>query len=804
MARIQPCVIDLFVEPLALRSAAAGGDRLSVSFHKDRGDLGLFFGPDARVRKLVLGAQAAEGGVKVGWRLVAVDGAYVKAQSDFDGYVHRKIKLALSRGDGECQVSFVAPEAEPPKPPVLPRVREMCEKLEALPQLPDKERLRNLNEIEALKAQEKSQVLETHDAVNRLLDNSGVDELTVLLGQKEAKDIDKCHALWTKLRSGVIVTLDDVQGVDLHYSDQWGNTPLHMMQTTNHVQTLLQVAPGERASLLETRNHNGETAVASVMQRASGTDQRAGIVNVLSKCAHSALNLARMEGSVMPEGDDEKEALSPTVAWNEVRAVLVSETVQDFLQGVDNLSKSIEVARPGVYADDYAGFWTEVLFEHCFGCLEVGPIASGAPSTVRSMKHTDVSRQRLLDVFRTIELLLRACSDLTRSAEDAHDLKDIAKGLLTATKGPEAPGFDPREPYRKAFVTLVRDLQRRTARMLQDVFAAAKKDEPGAVREVQEFPVGELLGVDTSGAAARHANGRLRMDSMIVAGDDQVARPLYTPEWVLGQYLDDDAWQGLQRSGVVTSASDIVRIGNSGQTLPAEGMTAERMRFSRLHAVWLRGFCNDLQQQIGEALRAALQLEGDPARGPCPAVGGAKIRAFRARAEAKGVPRLLEKMHEALDEELSAVETRSLLKRNLAEKAGSRWEGETPERTALRELLTPACYVCDINGAEVVVDTFAELAVIYKALLSRTIMQDGHQVVRTKNGFSSRIPKADIDAKGGYRDLKVWIDVRVGETVVAAELQLHIRGFHELKRVMHLPYECSRGSFDHPHLATFW
>jgi len=432
-----------------------------------------------------------------------------------------------------------------------------------------------------------------------------------------------------------------------------------------------------------------------------------------------------------------------------------------------------------------------MLFEHCFGS-----IVARSSSTGEAMEHTELSTERLRDVFTAVQLLMYAYYDTTRPEKEASKVEKITKGILTATRGPNCPPFDPREPYRAEFTELIRELQGCTADMLNDVMEDSMENEPEALNEVGEIPKDELHGVDTSGHDVRQAKGRLRMDSPIMTEDQLAAMPLQTPDWVLGQYLNSDAWKGLTRSGVIEMPSDILKVSRQGGTVDVEGMTDDRVRFCRLHAAWIRGYCNDRQASMAQKLRDALELEGDTKDGPCPAIGGAQVSVFRCRAEAKGVDRILEKMTEAMEEELQSDRSRSLL------------EAENPDqeelKLALRELLTPACYVCDINGAEVVVDSFADLATLYKNLKSRTLLNDGHQIVRTKNGFSNKIPQAVVNAKGGYRDLKLWIKVKIDDTPLAAELQLHIRGFYDLKRIMHLPYECSRGSFDHPHLSSLW
>jgi len=237
------------------------------------------------------------------------------------------------------------------------------------------------------------------------------------------------------------------------------------------------------------------------------------------------------------------------------------------------------------------------------------------------------------------------------------------------------------------------------------------------------------------------------------------------------------------------------------------------MRFCRLHAAWMREFCNDRQAAIrGRIVRGLglkLDRHGNPIV-PCQAVGNAQAFSFRARSEAKGLPRTMEKMDEAIMEELASGAARALLQQwqqlqrqdvSIASKPESLGGAS---QDAVRELLTPACYVCDINGAEVVLCSFADMVLLHRGLLGKTLAADGLQVVRTKNGFNKNLSQEEVRSKGGYRDLKLWVMVDADGTLLATELQLHLRCFWELKKVMHLPYECLRGSFDHPHLLGQW
>jgi len=392
-----------------------------------------------------------------------------------------------------------------------------------------------------------------------------------------------------------------------------------------------------------------------------------------------------------------------------------------------------------------------------------------------------------------------------------------------ATLGPSQQDLDPREPYRDAFTGCIRELQSCTATRLADALKAAIETSPDAAEDIRRLPREELRGVDTAAAAARGATARLRMDTPLAAhalrdsaGGD-TGKVLDKPEWVFEQSLGQGLFEELKRKGCVERASDLVDIADGGIAGPfrpsdklQQGLPQERLRFCRLHAAWMRGVCSEQQAEVTQRLRAAVglaDLTDDGKGGPWEAGGGSQVTFFRTRSEVKGLKRIMEKMHAALEEEVLEGETYSLLQSHakLADKAEDDVAGASScKLAAVRELLTPACFICDVNGAEVVVDSFSDMSALYKHLAGQSLQKDGCQVVRIKNGFSHEISAAEAASNGGYRDLKLWLMIPAGGVRLLAELQVHLRCFYELKRVMHLTYECARGSFDHPHLLGLW
>merc|ERR1712125_36690 len=191
-------------------------------------------------------------------------------------------------------------------------------------------------------------------------------------------------------------------------------------------------------------------------------------------------------------------------------------------------------------------------------------------------------------------------------------------------------------------------------------------------------------------------------------------------------------------------------------------------------------------------------IKPDTSTFPIKGSGDFVISSFRARSEPKGIQRVLEKTEEAIEEEVTKGESERILR--LEPDLAGISEGAQEDQLALLEFLTPGCYICDILGAEVSVGSFRELLTLYNMWCSFTLAKDGCQVVRVKNGFS----KDAEEAAGGYKDLKLWVMVASQGRYLTAELQMHIHSVLEVKKYMHLAYECYRGSFDHSHLAETW
>eukprot|EP00811_Abedinium_folium_P007421 NODE_1684_length_2403_cov_12.676186.p1 GENE.NODE_1684_length_2403_cov_12.676186~~NODE_1684_length_2403_cov_12.676186.p1 ORF type:complete len:752 (-),score=177.89 NODE_1684_length_2403_cov_12.676186:147-2087(-) len=618
------------------------------------------------------------------------------------------------------------------------------------------------------------------------------------------------------------------------------------------------------SSVLHARNKRGETPFEAILGNKNvAAHERSEIICTLVKNMPTFGAMLTADGSplvALLNHDERSLVPPPPVAWADVRAVLLSGHALALEQGLAGLAKRLVAVWPSCEISDHAAVWTGLLSEHCFGsvvCASAGA-GAGAAAPVKAnakaegggatsdegahapllgkaaeapgdnvegqdghvaLKHTKESWGRLRTVWRALEMLFKHCSNV-----DAEHLKDcvrIARGLLVATRGPNAPGFDPREPYRMELVRFVHRAQDCTAQQLGTHLAQALAVDDAAAQEIGDIPRDELHSVDTEAAVARGALSRLRMDSRLVQAEaGATVSPLSTPDWVFDHVLDADALEELRTWSGVATAREVIDLATpDGGAACVDGMSEERMRFCRLHAAWMRGFCCQRQLELVARIHGALGLPQllDDAAGHQLA-GGAIACGFRARDEPKGLPRMLEKMMEALGEEVVQGRAAELLQTDLrsfdhSSSCSSDGDGDADadaacdaalgcDQVALQELLTPACYVCDVNGAEIVLESLADIVSLYKTLRNLVLEYDGCQVVRTKNGFSNAVK--DEDLKGGYRDLKLWLMLNAGGTALAAELQVHLKTFHSLKSVMHLPYECSRGSFDHPQWLHLW
>jgi len=526
------------------------------------------------------------------------------------------------------------------------------------------------------------------------------------------------------------------------------------------------------------------------------------VLEMYRKLAPEALCLDCADGHPMGLvlGDDERKFLAPilSIAWEDVRKVLLAPDLPSMQRGYADLSRRICAARSDLVPSDHVAVWSALLSEHCFGCLDVARNKSGASKFTMSA----LSRERLEDVWSAAKLLLDCSAN--ESIEPGDDLpgmpntalKVLARGLLGSTMGPLQANFDPRETYRERIVALVNDLQLKTATRLKEVLGQRRAMEPEfAVIVENEIPAHALHHLVPSGAPIRDAPERLRLDARLKELTDEIA-PVPTPEWVLAQQIDMGMVETLKNADCIKKARDLCDLVET----KSSALSPERLRFACLHVAWVWSFCGEHLHGVNSTIREKLGLSaGEESDSfPCQGSGDFIIHSFRARHEPKGLPRFLEKTQEAIEEEVVIGKSATILK--LEADTSIEPEDATGEQLALIELLTPGCYICDIVGAEVSVETFKGMLNLYRKLSGMTLSKDGLQVVRTKNGFS----KDALEQAGGYKDLKLWVMVSCEGRSVVAELQVHIHSVLEQKKFMHLPYECFRGSFDHPHLQATW
>eukprot|EP00746_Dinoflagellata_sp_MGD_P151856 gnl/MRDRNA2_/MRDRNA2_83286_c0_seq1.p1 gnl/MRDRNA2_/MRDRNA2_83286_c0~~gnl/MRDRNA2_/MRDRNA2_83286_c0_seq1.p1 ORF type:complete len:441 (-),score=109.23 gnl/MRDRNA2_/MRDRNA2_83286_c0_seq1:1038-2285(-) len=183
----------------------------------------------------------------------------------------------------------------------------------------------------------------------------------------------------------------------------------------------------------------------------------------------------------------------------------------------------------------------------------------------------------------------------------------------------------------------------------------------------------------------------------------------------------------------------------------------------KLDALYRRTVCNMHQQRIREVFERIADRTG------C---------RLKARKQAKGTKRLLEKVEETLT--------------HIAPALGSRCQ-----RPEIRSMLRMAGdFVVDINGVTLVADSTSKLQNLYEELRQFSWQPQGMKMLRMQNGFHQ-----SLRPQTGYRDLKVWMLVKVASDAppMLVECQLHLKPFYSRKEsLMHLLYEIERGDFDHP------
>eukprot|EP00927_Polykrikos_kofoidii_P044741 TRINITY_DN38627_c0_g1_i1.p1 TRINITY_DN38627_c0_g1~~TRINITY_DN38627_c0_g1_i1.p1 ORF type:complete len:872 (+),score=174.75 TRINITY_DN38627_c0_g1_i1:143-2758(+) len=842
-------------QPLAgpghlLRFSASGdSDAIPKSVSFLRGEHG-FTTNGGVVDSVVPGSQASARGVKVGWRLVCIDTNPVPRHCEgdrLDKEIHRMIRLASIK-TGDYVITFTLPVPVLPALPSLdedqPSEEEMknliCDS-DILATNSEEGKIKLLNQLEKLGEETRTGLLRSPAVVNKLLEANASSELCVLVQEKTAAEVSACHDLWRQLKApsteaeapSTETLMNAAKNADLTFSDTAGDIPLHMVNSAEAAECILDAAgvpPGVARGgdcatpstvqkftkfaksctatfsslglwkdgittdqeMLRKRNKRGESPLESILKRITDVAQRKKTVEMFVERAPSCLYTLSSDGSpvaLLLDRDELKALSSVSLDWPTIREVLLGEDAAKIRAGYRTLAKMLSEAAPGLDFTDSELVWTALLVEHCFGVL--------SKDDKGQLHHTAASRERLSAVWNALKVLLKATADMTLPLEEWKKLKELTKSLLLATRGPNQAPFDPREPYRQELVMLIRSLQASMTTKLGKAVVEARDAFPEAAEEVATFPKDELHSIVDVVGPALSAPRRLRMDARLTNQPPTVA-PLPTPSWVVEQCMDQSVHKDLSGPKV----QDIVELaaGTSCPSVDQNLMKEEQLRFARLHAAWLRNFCASKQDLISEVTQRAAGIDGSE-EGPWDVKGAYTVLEYRARSEAKGLPRLIEKMCEAISEVFDE-EAKKLLNKEPGTVVNP--EHEYNEGMALRSLLTPACWVCDVNGAEVVVGNFKDLAAIYKAMTALKLDKDKCQVVRTKNAFSKEVTAEDVAAKAGYRDLKIFMVLDLKGTNTISEVQLHLKPLHDAKRVMHLPYECVRGSLDHAHLLSLW
>jgi hypothetical protein len=360
---------------------------------------------------------------------------------------------------------------------------------------------------------------------------------------------------------------------------------------------------------------------------------------------------------------------------------------------------------------------------------------------------------------------------------------DAVRDLLLATKG-FAGNFvwDPREPYRKelehemeAIAARCNDKLSEAFRDLIDHGSYVDSDEGAAVRwlthDMQSGLVPDLTPDVDPWLQKLHDSDRkvddwmlLRMDSTLRSESTPPIFPI--PRWV---YTPNtlETLKSLELVDMVgafhtgDAAYDLLHLGAEASLVSGEMMEPLTTIW---YTAWLRGFCQLHIHQVNSLLQGLMmKLFG--------------VQSY-CRAEAKGFERMWEKTKEVIQ---------------VMESLGLDTDQETRDFRC-----TAANVVTDVFGCTCVLNTVKDMKKGYQQLEKLSWRNDGAQLLRVQNKFHS-------EARGPYRDMKVWIAVLVpvahpafgcSEVLLPVETQLHLNVFHAQKHVMHLPYEYTRGSMD--------
>lgn len=535
----------------------------------------------------------------------------------------------------------------------------------------------------------------------------------------------------------------------LSQRDCTGNIPIHHTKSPEMFQ-LLQDHNWEGMDQSKVTNDEGETGIQRQIKYSDPQIRKRSIEMMARETPYELFKLEPSNNvCIAMTNCEEVRNLAvrvpwrPIPTWEDVVAALNSDTT--------DMLRQLELLIPG--DDSCKDGWKGLLSFHVFG----------EPEIWKKGVHTDTSKTRLGlkgPVWAALERCLQEVLDRKKGADR------VVRELLSATRGPRHKLLDPRKPYRSRLLAFAERLDRKSGGRFDVISSAQSRQELVDIIAVESFMNQSEAGLPAKLGLSRkmHTRFNLKEPDWVSASENDLA--------AMAKDLEEVGMIGDGALGKQDAAYDMLKIAN-GRISEDESvvkMEDQDVLCMKWYAAWLRGICNINLPKINDVLRTA---GGDVALKP---------GAFLSRSQAKGIDRIYEKLSEFI-----------LAAQKEMEKSADAQDEKNQIHTRLF-LRTVANLCVDILGVTFICDTIPEMLQVYERLSH----SERIQVIQVKNGFSKR---------SGYRDLKIFVDVRhnfVETNTFVVEVQLMLRELYEEKEWSHLPYEMFRGSFDWGHLADSW
>lgn len=591
--------------------------------------------------------------------------------------------------------------------------------------------------------------LENPDFQRLLVEGGAVRETQVLLGEKDAVEVQKVNNAFTACKKGDVefltkVTRDPKFPLDgFSERDGSGNVMLHHAADLQCVQLLLEVEPGVRGLL----NSDGQSPLHTFVLR-NPKDTKATPKMFHEKLADLfRLDCRGVSAAMRKQSAAQEEMLKLVPPWSAFRAALEKSRYLEIHSELKALNATWEVP------------WRFALPFHLFG---ENAVWEGG-------QHTKISTERLKVLWKTLR------RTFAEAEAKKYGATDLLRELLLASKGPCVLGnvsknrepFDPREPYRKTLFVAISRLRNKVKAHLNQMFEEKTVGPAGDWLKAQEDFVAEDIQHDSL-----LADAGLNPKELWSKG---IRFRISEPEWVAKSFRLDHIYKDLQEVGMVGAlrsqdgVHDLLEMAKSSIEDPKIRIDEQDCFVARWFGAWLRGCCQKRQTDIARAIQQLVGLPED---------SGSKR--FFAREAAKEFPRICEKTCEIFQKFLEKMNSES---RTL----------DITDSSAKRLLRWSAGFITDINGCTYVAQSVEDLQRVATKILADCCNVDGSgpKLRQVKNGFHK-----DKSSPSGYRDMKFLVED--GDMLV--EVQLLLDFMYLEKELMHVPYEFFRGSFDWPHL----